>query len=74
MLCAPPLSPPGLNAINISLDTLRPERFRQLTRREGHARVMRAIDRAVELGYDPVKVRAAGAAYGQGQGTERYAP
>ncbi|GFR43833.1 hypothetical protein Agub_g4954, partial [Astrephomene gubernaculifera] len=46
----------GLNAVNISLDTLRPDRFEQLARRGGHGRVMEAIRTAVELGYDPVKV------------------
>lgn len=46
----------GLNAINISLDTLKPERFTRLTRRQGHARVLKAIDSAVVLGYSPVKV------------------
>lgn len=49
---------PGLSLLNISLDTLRPDRFEQMTRRRGHERVMAAILRAVELGYDPVKVRA----------------
>lgn len=48
----------GLSLLNISLDTLRPDRFEQMTRRRGHERVMAAILRAVELGYDPVKVRA----------------
>lgn len=46
----------GLDQINISLDTLRPERFNAITRRKGLALVMRAIDEAVERGYDPVKV------------------
>lgn len=52
----PALKEAGLNAINISLDTLRPDRFAVITRREGHSRVMRSIDAAVQLGYDPVKV------------------
>ncbi len=47
----------GLGLLNISLDTLRPDRFNRMTRRRGHERVMAAILRAVELGYDPVKVR-----------------
>ncbi len=49
--------PAGLSLLNISLDTLRPERFERMTRRRGHERVMAAILRAVELGYDPVKAR-----------------
>ena len=46
----------GLNLLNLSLDTLKPERFVQLTRRKGHERVMGAIDEALKLGYAPVKV------------------
>ena len=51
------LHPAGLSAVNISLDTLRPERFETLARRPGHERVMESIRTAVRLGYDPVKVR-----------------
>ena len=47
---------PGLSALNISLDTLRPERFEAMTRRRGHERVMGAIEHALRLGFDPVKV------------------
>ncbi|CAL5229664.1 g13029 [Coccomyxa viridis] len=46
----------GMNMLNISVDTLRPERFEQMTRRRGHERVMDAIHNAIQLGYDPVKV------------------
>ena len=46
----------GLNLLNLSLDTLRPDRFVELTRRKGHERVMAAIDEALNLGYAPVKV------------------
>ena len=46
----------GLTLLNLSLDTLDPERFVQLTRRKGHERVMAAIDEALALGYAPVKV------------------
>lgn len=46
----------GLNLLNISVDTLRPDRFENMTRRRGHERVMSAIHNAVGLGYDPVKV------------------
>ncbi|KXZ52967.1 hypothetical protein GPECTOR_8g34 [Gonium pectorale] len=52
----PALKEAGLSAVNISLDTLRPERFEALARRPGHGRVMEAIRTAVGLGYDPVKV------------------
>ncbi|EIE21586.1 molybdenum cofactor biosynthesis prote [Coccomyxa subellipsoidea C-169] len=46
----------GLNLLNISVDTLRSDRFESMTRRRGHERVMGAIRHAVDLGYDPVKV------------------
>lgn len=52
----PQLKAAGLNALNISLDTLRSERFEKLTRRKGLSRVLSSIDTAVTLGYDPVKV------------------
>lgn len=50
------LSYTGMNMLNISVDTLRPERFEEMTRRRGHERVMGAIHNAIQLGYDPVKV------------------
>ncbi|KFM22739.1 Cyclic pyranopterin monophosphate synthase, mitochondrial [Auxenochlorella protothecoides] len=46
----------GLTHLNISLDTLRPDRFVTLTRRQGHARVLASIQEAIAQGYDPVKV------------------
>ena len=46
----------GVNLLNISLDTLRPERFEAITRRPGFGLVMQAIDEALARGYDPVKV------------------
>ncbi|KAK9300270.1 hypothetical protein QLX08_007030 [Tetragonisca angustula] len=52
----PLLQRAGLDAINISLDTLRENRFEQFTRRKGWSRVMAAIDLAVQLGYNPVKI------------------
>lgn len=52
----PSLQRAGLDAINISLDTLREDRFEQFTRRKGWSRVIAAIDLAIQLGYNPVKV------------------
>ncbi|GAX72649.1 hypothetical protein CEUSTIGMA_g105.t1 [Chlamydomonas eustigma] len=52
----PELKAAGLNALNISLDTLKAERFEVLTRRKGHDRVIKSIATAVNLGYNPVKV------------------
>jgi len=52
----PALQKAGLDALNISLDTLKEERFELFTRRRGWAKVMASIDLAVQLGYKPVKV------------------
>ena len=41
----------GLSALNISLDTLRPERFAEMTRHRGQERVLAAIHEAVALGF-----------------------
>jgi cyclic pyranopterin phosphate synthase len=48
----------GLRRINISLDTLNPERFRQLARRDGLEQVIAGILAAKKAGFDPVKVNA----------------
>src|SRR5205823_5641988 len=48
----------GLRRINISLDTLDAERFRQLTRREGLERVLEGIFAAKRAGFEPVKINA----------------
>jgi cyclic pyranopterin phosphate synthase len=58
----PALAAAGLTHLNVSLDTLRPERFRTLTRRDGLDRVREAIERALALGYGsperPLKINA----------------
>ncbi|MFP3902083.1 MAG: GTP 3',8-cyclase MoaA [Acidimicrobiia bacterium] len=46
----------GLRRVNISLDTLRRDRFVELTRRDELDRVLDGIDAAVEAGLDPVKI------------------
>jgi molybdenum cofactor biosynthesis enzyme MoaA len=48
--------------VNISLDTLRPDRFERMTRRRGLGLVLDSIEEAVQLGFDPVKVRTPGTA------------
>ncbi|MEO0812436.1 MAG: GTP 3',8-cyclase MoaA [Myxococcota bacterium] len=48
----------GVNRLNISLDTLDPSRFRALTRRDGLDKVLRTIDRGLELGFERIKVNA----------------
>ncbi|NBC16786.1 MAG: GTP 3',8-cyclase MoaA [Bacteroidetes bacterium] len=46
----------GLNLLNISLDTLRPDRFEQVTQRRGFDLVLAAIDEALARGYEPLKI------------------
>jgi len=46
----------GITHFNISLDTLRPDRFRRITRRDGLETVLDAIERTIDAGYDPVKI------------------
>lgn len=48
----------GLARINVSLDTLRPDRFAELTRRDDLDAVLAGIDAAVVAGFDRVKVNA----------------
>uniref|UniRef100_A0A2K5PHW3 Molybdenum cofactor biosynthesis protein 1 n=1 Tax=Cebus imitator TaxID=2715852 RepID=A0A2K5PHW3_CEBIM len=52
----PQLQKVGLSAINISLDTLVPAKFEFIVRRKGFHKVMEGIHKAIELGYNPVKV------------------
>jgi GTP 3',8-cyclase len=46
----------GLRRINISCDSLRPERFQTITRRDALDQVLAGIDAALEAGFDPVKI------------------
>ncbi|HEX9578183.1 MAG TPA: GTP 3',8-cyclase MoaA [Myxococcales bacterium] len=48
----------GLDAVNLSLDTLRPERFRDITLRDGCEETIAAIRAAAASGFDKVKVNA----------------
>ncbi|MDP5253733.1 MULTISPECIES: GTP 3',8-cyclase MoaA [unclassified Vibrio] len=48
----------GLDAINVSLDSLNPEMFRQITGQNRFHDVMAGIDRAFEVGYEQVKINA----------------
>lgn len=48
----------GLGRINISLDSLRADRFLALTRRDSLTQVLDGIDAAVEAGLSPVKINA----------------
>ena len=53
---AKPLAEAGLKRINISLDSLRPERFLELTRRDELDRVLDGIEAALDAGLQPVKI------------------
>jgi len=55
---AQPLAEAGLQRINISLDTVDPERFKELTRRDRFADVERGIKAAQDAGLEPVKINA----------------
>ena len=46
----------GLDRVTVSLDTLRPERFKELTRRDCLPQVLEGIDAAVESGLKPLKI------------------
>jgi cyclic pyranopterin phosphate synthase len=55
---AEPLKRAGLQRVNFSLDTLDPEKFRQLTRRGSLADVWQGIQAAEAAGLLPIKVNA----------------
>lgn len=46
----------GLHRVTVSLDTLRPERFRALTRRDAHAKVLEGIDATIGAGFKGLKL------------------
>lgn len=48
-----PMQRAGLDAINISLDTLKASKYEMITRRRGMERALAGIDLAVQLGYKP---------------------
>ena len=53
---AAPLRAAGLGRLNVSLDSLRADRFAELTRRDDLPSVIAGIRAAVAAGFDPVKV------------------
>ena len=55
---AKPLYEAGLRRLNIHLDTLDRERFRQISRRDDLGRVMAGLEIAKKTGYDVVKINA----------------
>jgi GTP 3',8-cyclase len=48
----------GLRRLNVSLDTLDPVRFRELSRRDGLDRVLAGLDEATRVGFTRIKVNA----------------
>ncbi|GGK93669.1 GTP 3',8-cyclase MoaA [Mangrovihabitans endophyticus] len=55
---AVPLREAGLHRVNVSLDTLNPQRFQDLTRRDRHADVLSGMRAAADAGLTPVKINA----------------
>ncbi|GAA3349737.1 GTP 3',8-cyclase MoaA [Amorphoplanes nipponensis] len=53
---AGPLRDAGLDRVNVSLDTMSPERFLQLTHRDRHADVLKGLAGAARAGLTPVKI------------------
>ena len=54
----PALLEHGMDALNLSLDTLRPDRFRSITLRDGCEETIAAIHAAADAGFDKIKVNA----------------
>ena len=48
----------GLDRVNVSLDTLDPDRFTAITRRKRHGDVMAGLEAAADVGLRPVKINA----------------
>ena len=46
----------GLHRVTISLDTLRPERFKRLTRRDAHVKVLNGIQAVRRVGFTSLKL------------------
>jgi cyclic pyranopterin phosphate synthase len=57
-LIAQELRNAGLARINISLDTLKKDRFFEMTRRDELEHVLDGIDAAIDAGFSPVKINA----------------
>jgi cyclic pyranopterin phosphate synthase len=53
---AAPLAAAGLNRVNVSLDTLRPDRFASIARRGSIERVLCGIEAAMREGLSPLKI------------------
>ena len=56
--CAQALREAGLHRLTVSLDTLRPDRFRALVRRDAHADVLQGVTAARSAGLNRIKLNA----------------
>ena len=54
--CADLLRRSGVSLVNISLDSLRPDRFLRITHRDNHEDVLRGIDAALRASFDSLKL------------------
>ncbi|HVJ66982.1 MAG TPA: GTP 3',8-cyclase MoaA, partial [Caulifigura sp.] len=48
----------GLRRLNVSLDALSPEKFREITRRDGYEKVLEGIEAAKKVGFESIKINA----------------
>jgi cyclic pyranopterin phosphate synthase len=55
---AEPLARAGLRRVNVSMDSMRPERFHEITRRDELPEVMRGLEAAAAAGLRPIKINA----------------
>ncbi|MGH9456346.1 MAG: GTP 3',8-cyclase MoaA [Thermoanaerobaculia bacterium] len=55
---APALRAAGVKRLNVSLDSLRPEKFHLMTRRDALADVLQGIAAATAAGFHPIKINA----------------
>ena len=53
---AEPLYRAGVRRVNVSLDTLKPERFKSITGRDALDRVLGGLATAEAVGFDPIKI------------------
>lgn len=54
--CAPGLYQAGLKRINVSLDSLNEDKFRQITRSGNLSEALEGIEAAINLGFSPIKI------------------
>ena len=52
----PELKELGLDKLNISLDSLKPERFKYITGKDNLDSVLKAVSKAIKLGFNPLKI------------------